>query len=56
MHATCPIRWSFEVFTVMKSHVEVLWVVTACSDAVGYRRFREPCCLHLSETLATFGL
>jgi hypothetical protein len=28
-------------------HVEVLWVVTQCSVAVGYQRFRGPCCHHL---------
>jgi hypothetical protein len=25
----------------------VFWVVTPCSVVVGYRRFRDPCCLHL---------
>jgi hypothetical protein len=27
-------------------HVEVLWVVTPCSVAVGYRSFTGPWCLH----------
>jgi hypothetical protein len=27
--------------------VEVFWVVTPCSVAVGYQHFRGPCCLHL---------
>jgi len=27
--------------------VEVIWVVTPCSVAVGYWQFRGPCCLHL---------
>jgi hypothetical protein len=38
---------SFEVFKVVKIQVEVLWVVTPCSDVVGYQRFEGPCCLHL---------
>jgi len=32
---------------LLKIIVEVLRVVTPCSDAVGYQRFGEPCCLHL---------
>jgi len=24
----------------------MIWVVTLCSDALGYHRFRELCCLH----------
>jgi hypothetical protein len=31
----------------MKNEVDVFWVVTPCSVAVGYQRFGEPCCLHL---------
>jgi hypothetical protein len=27
--------------------IMVLWVVTSCSDVVGYQRFGVPCCLHL---------
>jgi len=27
--------------------IEVFWVVTPCSDVVGYQRFRDPYCLHL---------
>jgi hypothetical protein len=38
---------TFEFFTAMKIQIEVFWGVTPCSDAVGYRRFGEPCCLHL---------
>jgi len=25
----------------------VFWVVTPCSDVVGYQRYGGPCCLHL---------
>jgi hypothetical protein len=37
----------FEVFTVTKIRVEVFWVMTPCSDVVGYRRFGGPYCLYL---------
>jgi len=30
----------------MKVHVMVFWVVTPCSDVVGFQRFGGPCCLH----------
>jgi len=29
-----------------KSQIAVLWIVTPCSDVVGYRRFGGPCRLH----------
>jgi hypothetical protein len=37
----------FEVLTGLKSEVVVFWVVTLCSNVVVYRRFGEPCCLHI---------
>jgi hypothetical protein len=37
----------FEVFTAVKIHVKVFWVVTPRSVAVGYQRFAGFCCLHL---------
>jgi hypothetical protein len=39
------------VFTAVKIHLKVFWVVTPCSDVVGYRRFGGPCC---SETLVSY--
>jgi len=33
----------FEVFTAVKIQVEVFWVVTMCSDTIGYRRFGGLC-------------
>jgi hypothetical protein len=27
----------------------MFWVMTSCSVAVGYQRFRCPCCLHLQD-------
>jgi hypothetical protein len=33
--------WSFEFF----------WVVTMCSDMLGYQRFGRPCCLHLDGNI-----
>jgi len=42
--------------------VEVFWVVTQCSNAVGYQRFGGPCYLHLqgeasrsSKTLVSYS-
>jgi hypothetical protein len=37
----------FEVFTAMRIHVEVCWVVTPCSVVIGYQRFGAPWYLHL---------
>jgi hypothetical protein len=37
---------TFEVFTAMNIQVVVFWVVTPCSDVIGYQRFGGPCCLH----------
>jgi len=31
----------------VKIQVQFFWTVTRCSVAVGYRRFRGACCLHL---------
>jgi hypothetical protein len=39
---------SFEAFTAVLIQVE-FWVVTLCSDKVGYQRFRGPCCLHIQS-------
>jgi hypothetical protein len=38
-----------KIFTAMKIYVMVVWVMTPCSDAVGYHYhpFRGSCCLHL---------
>jgi len=39
-----------EIFTAMKFQVEIFWVVTLCSDGVGYPEgagSEVPCCLHL---------
>jgi len=30
--------------------VQVFWIVTLCSVAVGYQYFGQSCCLHLQET------
>jgi len=29
----------------------VFWIMTPCSDVVGYRRFGGPCCLHLQSEI-----
>jgi len=36
------VKATFEVFTAVKIHVEIFWVVTACNDMVWYQRFRGP--------------
>jgi len=43
-----PCRWIvFEIFTATKIQVVVFWVMTPCSDVVGYQRFGAPCWLRL---------
>jgi hypothetical protein len=41
----------FEIFTAVKIHVSVFWVVTPCSDVVGYYNFGRPCCFHLHPSV-----
>jgi hypothetical protein len=36
---------TFEFFTVVKTQVEIFWVVTLCSIVVGYHHLGGPCCL-----------
>jgi hypothetical protein len=36
-----------EVLTEMKIHVTVYWILTQCSEVVGYQCFGGPCCMHL---------
>jgi len=38
-------------FAVVKIQVEVFWVVTPCTDVIGYQRFGGPCYLILHFTL-----
>jgi len=45
-----------EVSMVVKTHVEVLWVMTPCSVAVGYQSFGSPCCLHHPEDTGSMEL
>jgi hypothetical protein len=46
---------NFEAFTAVMFEVEVFWVVTPCSVAVGYRRFRrEDGAAWTSETLVSY--
>jgi len=35
------------IFTAMKIHVIVFWVMAPCSVVVRYQRFRQPCCLKM---------
>jgi len=43
---------TFDVFTAVKIQM-VFWVVTLCSFAVGYQRFRGPCCLLSQHYMAS---
>jgi hypothetical protein len=36
-----------EVFTAIKTQIVVFWILTPCSDLIGYRRFGGLCYLHL---------
>jgi hypothetical protein len=45
-----------ELFTAMKTHVEVFRVVTPCSGVVGYQRFGGGYCLHLQGEVWCSGL
>jgi len=36
-----------DIFMVMKTQVDVFWVVTSHNIVVGYQSFVGPCCLHL---------
>jgi hypothetical protein len=40
---------NFKSLRAMKIQVEVFWVVTPCSDVVGYRRFGGQCCYTTSQ-------
>jgi hypothetical protein len=37
----------FNVFAVMKIQVAVFWVVTPCSNVLGYQHFGVPCSFNL---------
>jgi len=39
--------YTFWTLRTLKLQVKVLWVVTSCGGAVGYRCCRAPCYLHL---------
>jgi hypothetical protein len=41
-----------EVFRATKIQVAVFWVVTSCSDVVGYQRFGASCSFHLQCTMS----
>jgi hypothetical protein len=41
---------SFEILMAVMFEVEISWVVTPCSAAVGCQSFTGPCCSHLQNT------
>jgi hypothetical protein len=46
----------YNSFTVsLKVQIVVLWVVTVCSNVVGYQCFRGVCCLYLQDELTEGG-
>jgi hypothetical protein len=51
---TFSIHARLEIFTALKIHVIVLWLMTPCSD-VGYGCFRGPCCLHFQGEVKGAG-
>jgi len=42
-----------KVFTVMKIHVMVFWVITPHSEVVVYQHFTGPHCLYLQDVMQT---
>jgi len=45
-----------EIYTEMNIQFEDFWVVTTCSDAVGYQRFGGPGCIHLQDDMIEYSL
>jgi hypothetical protein len=45
----------FEVLRVVKTQVEVFWVVMQCSVVVGYQCLGGACCLHLQGEVTGNG-
>jgi len=43
---------SFNIFMVVKIHIEAFWLVILCNDVVGYWHFQGPCCLHVQREVA----
>jgi len=42
-------KGSVLVDKIVRLLVELFWVMTQCSVAVGYQRFGEPCCLNMPQ-------
>jgi hypothetical protein len=42
----------FDIFRAVKFQVAVFWVVTPCSDVVGYQRFGGPYCLYFQGKMS----
>jgi hypothetical protein len=51
---TCRPQDSQLLYISSSVHVEVFRIVSPCSVAVGYWRFRGPCCLHLQGEVTIF--
>jgi len=51
-YTVCTIIWKIYILfddkkTLLQQFQVIFWVVTPCSDVVGYQCFGRPCCLHL---------
>jgi hypothetical protein len=44
-----PTAFPYILALLFVGKVAVFWVVTPCSDVVGYQRFGGPCCLHVQS-------
>jgi hypothetical protein len=43
--------WRFEFIKAVQIQVDIFWILTPFSVAVGYQGFGGPCCLHLQGIL-----
>jgi hypothetical protein len=48
-------QFSLTLVDTVMNKAEVFWVVTPCSDVVGYRRFGGPSYLHLQDEVDGMG-
>jgi hypothetical protein len=53
-YLTSNLYTGLELFTLMKFHITVFWIMTPCSYVVGYQCFGGLCCLH--EDGSTFKI
>jgi hypothetical protein len=49
--ATHSYHSRFEALMEVKIPIDIFWVVTSCSDVIGYQRLRGPWCFHLQGSM-----